>query len=124
LKASAKSVANIIANDKEIKQITEITGISEKRVGEVKKIAEELSLELETNKDMSGWEKIGNVIFEYEILDIIERIRSAEEMKLVATFYQDLYTNGNDLYTDLKKELTDEIFGFDPKKIKFLEALY
>jgi hypothetical protein len=104
IKGGIDSVQDTVINTTIDNQLSSQTGISPARITELRNVARDISLELETNKDMGYWDKLNNIVLWSDAKPILERVRSGQEMQLIATFYSNSFTNGNSLYTDLNKE--------------------
>jgi hypothetical protein len=130
------TVADTLVDKAQTEAITKATGIESKRINLCKKIAYDISMELETNINITWFQRSTNVAEFSTIKGITDQLISEEEMKLVRTYYNNEMTNGRNLLDDLKNEitfyssltvlvgLTSIIIPKDLTKIKFIQALY
>lgn len=114
------AVGNIIADKAENAAISKETGLDPARVQEMRLVARDTAYELETAKDMSFFEKLQNVQFDSDNLKIFNRVKSVQEMKVVKSFYSTIWTDGNDLLTDLK----ETTLSLHLNDIPFVAGLY
>ena len=96
------------------------TGLSLNEVDTARKIAKDIATELETNKDMTSWEKMKHIVTDAELIDIMAQVKSAAMMRTVANIYQNEMTRNKNLRNDLKEELSNSNYL---TKIPFVEAL-
>lgn len=113
--AAADAVADKQANDAIGKQF----GTDEYTTANARAIAKDIAVELETYKDMSSWDKLSHMQLDTDTVKIMKRPKSEKELRLVAHFYKNNFTNNNNLYEDLKSELSSS----DLRSIKWIESI-
>lgn len=119
LRTGGLAIGGIVADTAENINISTKTGISKARVQELRTIANNLSVELESNKDLTWWWKTKHITFDSEIVEICRNIKSQDEMIVVKGFYNNIFTNNRNLYNDLKDELSNS----NLLQVPYIEAL-
>jgi hypothetical protein len=123
---AGSAIGGVIIDKAADTAISNQLGVSPERLHVCRKLANDLSKELETNKDFNsltdGW---FNVCTVDDLLDIFKQVKSYNEMIAVKNYYSSDFTNGNDLRTDITKQFT--ILGInnssDAFKFKYSEAI-
>lgn len=113
-------------DQKENQNLSQVYGLDTATVDRCRATALKLSNELETNPNMGKWDKIGNLISIDDLEDIWKAVKSGNEARLVANFYQNTYTNKNDLVTDMRELTRSPIFGsvtLKEKNFPYIEAI-
>lgn len=113
------AVADAIEDKALDNKISKEAGIPVQDVEAARVIAKHLGVNLETDKDMSTMDKLTHIQWDSETIEILGRVKSSSQMALVANFYKNKVTNGNNLYTDIKAVLSSG----DLRKIQFIEKI-
>jgi hypothetical protein len=108
---------NVVANQ---------LNITVERLKELRDIALEISLELETNKDASYLTEAFHVIWNPSVLAIMKKVNSYNEMRAVKTYYKNEFTKAG--FGNLKDDILKQtkFFGVKPDGIlnfPYAEAL-
>lgn len=119
LRSGGLAIGGVAADIAENQTISTKTGIPKARIQELRTIASNVSIELETNKDLTWWWKTKHITFDSDVLEIMRNIKSQEEMIVVKNFYNNIFTNNRNLYNDLKDELSNS----NLLQVPYIEAL-
>lgn len=114
------TIGDTIQDNRNNTVIANQSGLTVNEVDTARKIAKDIATELETNKDMTSWEKMKHIVTDAEVIDILSQVKSAAMMRAVGNIYQNEMTRNKNLKNDLKEELTNSNFL---NKIPFVEVL-
>jgi len=119
-KAGVASIGDAIQDTRTNNEIATVTGVNVLDVDKARKIAYDISIELETNKSLTSWNNLKHFVTDAKIIDIMSQVKSANMIRTVGHIYQNEMTTNHNLRTDLENELSNSNFT---KKIPFVEAL-
>lgn len=120
ISAGGEAVGGIVADKAENEIIHQQTGLSVARVQKMRSVAHDVAYELETLKDMGTVDKWTHIQFDDDTIDILNNIRSADEMICVSNFYENIFTNSRRLIDDLQEVLSTKNLN----KVPYISALY
>lgn len=118
-KQGVSSIGDIIQDNKTNKDIATEAGVSVQTVDNARKIAMDLATELEVRKGMGWWEQAKHIITDKAVLDICATIKTAAQMRAVASIFKNEITYNKDLYGELKKQLSSSNLS----KVPFIEII-
>lgn len=118
-KKGIASIGDAIQDNRTDKVIANQTGISVNEINDARRIAKDVSVEMDTNKDLTGWTKAKNIVTDGAIMDVMNQVKSAGQLRAVSYVYQNEMTNNHVLKEDLKNELSNALFF----KIPFIQNL-
>lgn len=119
LRAGGLAIGGILADKAENSTISNNTGVPTARVQQLRNVARDVSIELETSKDQSWWDKTKHVQLDADTIDIMQNVKNANEMVIVSNFYSEIFTNNR----RLKDDLIDVLSSSDQSKIPYFSAL-
>jgi hypothetical protein len=113
-KAGAANVADSIANVAEDGALAKQNGVNEYEVNEARTLAKKLAYELETDKDMSLYDKILHLTLNNTVIDLCKQAKTGKEFRLMSYFYKNNFTTGRSMHDDLKDALMSREFNALP----------
>lgn len=115
--AGIASIGDTIQDNRVDREIANQSGLTVLDVQKARKIASDLATEMEVRKGQTGTWK--TLVTDEEIMNIASQINSANQMRVVASIFQNEMTYNKNLYALLKSELSSGNFN----KVPFIEQI-
>ena len=102
ISSATGTAADLLIDNAENEVIKNQTGISTKRIKELRGIANELGLEMETKTGTGWWDEASHLMTIWTLKDLMSKIKNPDEVSVVESIYK------NEV-TDTGKSLKDDI---------------
>ena len=113
----AQAIADGVHDNQQNKDLTKVYDTDKATIDKCRKIANNLAYELETLTDAKSisWT---HFTVDSRLKNYWKEVSSATEAKIVANLYKNNFTNGRNLYADLKNNFTSAITGINYFNVK------